>query len=84
MVNSIHECGRLERLERALLVIEGLTYLQSEEDPFVSQIYCITHAALGFCGAKDHHDKTWLDIIPKLEQELKERKIIDVEKVLSK
>ena len=83
-MNSIYECDRVERLERALLVLEGLTFLQEhDETPFVSEVYQIAHAALGFCGAKDHHDKTWLGAIPKWEEILKEKKVINVEKVLN-
>lgn len=84
-MNSIHDCDRLERLERALLVLEGLTFLQEDdaEDSFSSLVYQIAHTALGFCGAKDHHDKAWLDIIPYLENKLKEAKLINVERIIN-
>lgn len=80
VMNSIHECDRLERLERALLVLEGLTYLQDDEDPFATEVYEIAHAALGFCCSP----KEWLNLISKHEDELKKANIMDVEKILNR
>lgn len=40
--------------------------------------------ALGFCGAADHHDETWLDEIEETEAALKELNILDAEETLAR
>lgn len=78
MVSSVKQCGRMERLERALLVIEGL-YLAADMDgdPFADQVYEVAHAALGMCG-NPHED--WLELIDRLQDDLKDANIVDVDK----
>jgi hypothetical protein len=76
----IHDADRMERLERALLAIEGITYLHPDlEDKLNGQIYSIAHAALGFCEPCAHR----LSVIEDAEKSLKELNIIDVERVLA-
>ena len=81
-MKSIHEASREERLERALLAIEGLTFLQNEEDPFACQVYRIAHAASGRCGAADHHDATWLEEIESVEKMLSNANIMCIAKIM--
>jgi len=78
MVSSVKQCDRTERLERALLVIEGL-YLAADGDggPFADQVYEVAHAALGMCG-NPHMD--WLEQIDNLQDELKAANIVDIDK----
>ena len=81
----IHDADRIERLERALLAIEGLTYLHPDlEDKLNGQIYRIAHGALGFCqGCASHGigDKMFSSI-EEVEKTLKELNVVDVERVL--
>lgn len=81
MLKPIKEAGEVERLKRALMVIEGLTYEQdlTDENPFVNTVYRIAHAATGVHTCP--HDD-WLAEIEVLEKELKEANIVDVEKEL--
>jgi len=81
MLMPIDSADRIERLERALLAIEGLTYLHPDlEDKLNGQIYTIAHAALGFCqGCKERKN---LFVIEDAEKALKELNIVDVERVL--
>lgn len=75
------QADRIERLERALLVIEGLTYLHPDlEDKLNGQIYTIAHGILGFC--KGCSDDKAISEIEKAEKLLKELNIVDVEQVL--
>lgn len=125
-MESIKESDRVRRLERALLALEGLTFLDHydsflvdakygqhkhksvvfgadalqqaiekcdscvvervsvDDHPFVGSAYRISHAALGLCGAANHHDETWLDEIESTEASLKELNILDAEKALSR
>ncbi len=80
MVHSVKQCDRLERLERALLVIEGL-YLASDLDgtPFADEVYEVAHAALGMCG-NPHMD--WLEHIDQLQDDLKDARIVDIDKII--
>jgi beta-N-acetylglucosaminidase len=82
-MEPIHTCNRIERLERALLVLEGLTFLQDEQNKFANDVYMIAHSALGFCTEKSHI-ADWLKLVPKYEIELKEANIINVEEILNK
>jgi hypothetical protein len=95
-MEPIRQSSRERRLERALLVIEGLTYLydDAEEQPdgsyktgLPSQVYRIAHAALAYCCASDDskHDgcNAWLDEIEEAEKALKELNILNVEKIVS-
>ena len=81
------ECDQQERMLRALLVLDGLTYFLEDmmnEDPttpveyFVHEVYAIAHAAHGSCCV----DSNWLDRIDKTAELLKKAKIMDVEKIL--
>lgn len=86
MLMNIQQADRLERLERALLAIEGLTYLHPDlEDKLNGQIYTIAHGALGFCrGCASHGtDNKMLLEIEEAEKALKELNIMDVERVLA-
>jgi hypothetical protein len=86
MLIDIHQADRIERLERALLAIEGLTYLHPDlEDKLNGQIYTIAHGALGFCHgcAKHGTDDKMLSSIEEAEKALKELNIMDVERVLA-
>lgn len=96
-MEPIQQAIPMRRLQRALLVLEGLTYMEDDrlffdnaqksaepfkENKFVSDVYCIAHAALGMCGAREHHDEQWLGKIEEYEKMLKEAGIIDVEESL--
>lgn len=85
MLINIHQADRIERLERALLAIEGLTYLHPDlEDKLNGQIYSIAHAALGFCeGCKKGNEEKTLSRIEEAEKALKELNIMDAERILS-
>jgi len=50
---------------------------QTPVEHFVHRVYTIAHAASGQCGA-DHSD--WLDGIDEKAKELKENKIMNLEK----
>lgn len=90
MMRSIYECSREERLERALLVIEGLVlnldhygeknaegnYILNE----MGYIYSISHAASGRCCSKTGG----LEYIEQFERDFKTAKIYDIEKQLAK
>ena len=80
-MNSIKEASREERLERALLVLEGLTFLQDDfdENPFVSTVYTVAHGATARCCNTFGTKK-----IEELEALLQEKKVMDVEKVLGR
>ena len=84
MLINIRQADRLEQLERALLAIEGLTYLHPDlEDKLNGQIYTIAHGALGFCHGCNKHGNKMLDSIEEAENALKELNIVDVERVLA-
>jgi hypothetical protein len=93
-MTPITECSRDERMERALMAIEALTAQFGEgalEDfqtvppdqiaRFVSAVYCISHAALGWCG-NAHED--WLRKIEAVEAEGVAQKLYDPEKGLAR
>jgi hypothetical protein len=84
-VLSIKECSREERLERALLAIEGLTYCFDEggitAEDFSAKTYMIAHVAPNKCG-NPHED--WLLLIEEIEKSCKELNIYNVEKTLLK
>lgn len=82
-MNSIETCSREERLERALLAIEGLTYLceRIEEDPFSSKVYMIAHAATARCKTR-HED--WLKEIENIEELCFKSNIMNVKKILER
>jgi hypothetical protein len=70
------ECDPLERMARALMILDGLTYHQdammkqgplTHEEQFVHDVYSIAHAAHGHCG-NPHCD--WLDLVDERAKEL--------------
>ena len=73
-----------ERYQRALLVIEGLTFMVEDlEDKVAGSIYMTAHAALDMCkGCKDHN--RWEQVVLPLIEQLKKDKIIDVEKIMTR
>ncbi len=90
-MKPIHDCDQKEKMLRALLVIDAMTLGMAEferspnskEPPtqlerFISDVYCIAHAAHGMCGSHS----TWLDRIEDNAKLLKEANIMDLEKVL--
>lgn len=83
MMQQIETVSRLERLERALLAIEGIALLELDfvDNPFLTKTYEIVHSALGYCSA--NHD-SWLKIIEEVELSLKVLRIYDVDKILKK
>lgn len=79
-MTPIRDADRLEKLERALLAIEGLTYLHPDlEDKLNGQIYTIAHSVLGFCESCSDR----LSTLEEAEVALKELNIIDIERVLA-
>ena len=93
-MEPIAASSRQRRLERALVVLEGLTYFVDEEtnvDPidaeklreFVSQVYRIAHSALGHCKGCTF-DSVWLNDIEKAEKTLTESNILDVDKYFTR
>jgi hypothetical protein len=87
-VEPIRESSRVRRLERALLALEGATYLvndlyqptEEQYKTFVTQVYMISHSALGMCGGCGD-DSRWLEKIEELESVLKTMNILDVGKI---
>lgn len=95
MLKPISEECELRRLQRALLVIEGLTFVN---DPLMfdnkesleeirkrfsdmnDELYIIAHSALDMC--KGHEN--WLSKIEQLEVTLNSLGIVNIEKVLEK
>jgi hypothetical protein len=79
-MKPITECSREERLERALMAIECLTYLFDSHDKDGKQlahdVYCIAHAAPGRCG-NPHED--WVKKIEEIEETGKSFNIYKVE-----
>jgi len=74
-MKSIRDCGRLERLERALLIIDGLCLEEMDTDTkLIAQIYKVAHVALGKC---ENPHEYWLDEIDQLQETLKEANIVD-------
>lgn len=67
-------------LTRALLIIEGLTYLGPDNE-LIGNIYSVAHVATGHCE-NPHED--WLADMDKYEADLKELQTIDVEETLKK
>jgi hypothetical protein len=81
---DIHRADRIERLERALLAIEGLTYLHPDlEDELNGQIYSIAHGALGFCKGCTSHGNKMLSEVERAEKALKDLNIMDAERILA-
>lgn len=82
-MNPIREVSKVERLMRAMLVIEGLVLQHSGED-LADKIYCLAHVGLGQCGALNLDKKdgcsAWFEEIEKAEQSLQKSNTIDVEK----
>jgi len=77
--------SRERKMEKALLVIDGLSYLAEGDDPktlkaLIDEIYMISHAASGHCG-NPHED--WLAIMEDAIVRLKEMNIVDVDKTLN-
>lgn len=89
-MKPIREVGREERLERALLAIEGLCLQHDHygdkdaEDNYIlndwGKMYSIAHAATGRCCTHINS----LEMIERLEKDLKDAKIYDIEEVLRK
>lgn len=91
-MKPIREVSRVERIERALSVIEGLTLLKhdaivpnAEFEQFSAELYRIAHCALGQCGSVDVKKTTgcsaWFEDIEVLEKTLKELGIMDVDQI---
>ena len=77
-MKSIMECDRTERLERALLVIDGLCLEEIDVDTkLINQIYRVAHSALGAC--KNPHE-SWVSEIDELQEGLKKARIVDCDK----
>jgi len=84
-MKAICECTREERLERALMAIEALTYMFDEggidAKQFSSDAYMIAHSSPGRCG-NPHED--WLKKIEQIEASAKSMNLYDPEKVLAR
>lgn len=81
------ECDQQERMLRALLVLEGLTYFMDKimcSDPktpiehFVHNVYAIAHAAHGNCCSPSN----WVDLIDRNAKLLKDANLMDIEKII--
>ena len=81
-MKSIHDCDQQEKMLRALLALDGLTYFQEDimlkvpETPvehFVHQVYEIAHSATGSCG-NPHMD--YLDTIDETFARLEKANIM--------
>ena len=79
MLEPIKESTRERRMERALLVLEGLTI--ESDGGIASSVYRIAHAALGTCCCGGHGDP-WLAEIEQAERELIAAIFVDVERLL--
>lgn len=87
MAKLTRDCDPPERMLRALLVLDGLALMSDDFhnvslrtlERFVADVYTIAHAATGTCG-NSHGD--WLDLIDERAQLLKERHIMDVDKMV--
>jgi hypothetical protein len=79
----ITECNREERLERALMALECLSYMFDEggidAKEFSHGVYCISHVAPGRCG-NPHED--WLKKIEEVEKAGKKFGIYNPEKAM--
>lgn len=85
-MKPIQKCSWEERLERALLVIEGLAmhdvdlmeiaYLRK----VMEQIYMVAHAGSGKC-CEGGNGNPWLSKIDEIAKSLQENGFIDVEKI---
>lgn len=87
-MKTTRECDQQERMLRALLVLDGMTYFMEDimnktpETPvehFVHNVYMIAHSAQGSCG---NPHENWLDVIDEQAKLLKEANAMDLEKVL--
>ena len=78
-MKSIKRSRRERRLERALLVIDGLCMDQDGE--LFETIYMIAHAAVGRCG---NPHKDWLKDTKKIELTLKEANVVDAVEIASR
>lgn len=75
---------RERRMEKVLLLIDGLCLLAMEADdpqPLVSEIYTLAHAAAGYC-ANPHKD--WLARIDEVAANLAEMNVLHVERVMQR
>jgi acetylornithine/succinyldiaminopimelate/putrescine aminotransferase len=80
-MKPIAMADKIELLHRALIAIEGLTYLDRElNHNILDEIYNIAHVATGHCKA-EHLD--WLTKIEQAEECLKKNKICDPEQLLN-
>ena len=76
MKQSRKRSHRERRLERALLVIEGLA--MNEEGGLYEQIYRVAHAATGRCG---NTHKEWRKQTKEIELKLRLGNVLDTSKV---
>lgn len=85
MLKPINEVSKEERLERAILVIEGLCLcwpLDNSWNDSSNPFYRITHAALQKCNRNCPVMKDGLYEIEEYEKKFKEERIIDIEEVI--
>lgn len=82
-VSPIAECGYEERLQRALLACEALSYMYDEggitAEKFSTDVYCISHVALCTCG---NPHENWLKKIEEVEAAATQFNLYDVKKEL--
>ncbi len=83
-MKSVKDCCREERLERALLVIEGIASSEGEiSGELASDIYAIAHGATGRC-CEGGDGSPFIDRIDKHQAELKKHKIMDVDRAIKR
>ena len=70
---------RERRLERALLVIDGLC--MDQDGGLFETIYMIAHAAVGRCG---NPHKNWRKETKEIELKLKEANVVDAVEIASR
>jgi hypothetical protein len=78
-MKSVKRSRQERRLERALLVIDGLC--MGEEGPLFETIYMIAHAAVGRCG---NPHKDWRKDTKEIEVKLKEANVVDAVLIASR
>jgi hypothetical protein len=89
-VKPIAEASREERLERALLAIEAIAIHLMDKDGLVmtrafDRIYQLAHVARGRCCCPLHRqDRSWAELLTKVEAEGKRHKDYDVEEELQR
>lgn len=93
MLQPITECGREERMERALMALEAMstrfgevpddfrTVTPEEMCRFVAAVYRISHTAPGRCG-NPHPD--WLAEVEEIEAESKKSRLYDPEESMGR